>query len=126
MGRAYLVMWTMQCFKLYTHWSLQHSKASCYFQTGAELHLSVHDLCPSKPHPFAQTETDVIAHGRILHSLHEGIPSKMEALSVTTVYNMNYDHYKLTTHSGSVVNVVPAVSDRVCSSRLTKRALAQS
>ena len=81
MGRAYLVMWTMQRFKLYTHRSLQHSKASCYFQTGAELHLSVHDLCPSKPHPFAQTETDVTARVQILQSLHEGIPSDTEALT---------------------------------------------
>ena len=33
---------------VHTHWSFQHSKASHYFQTAAELHLSAHDLCPSK------------------------------------------------------------------------------
>ena len=36
------------CCQFYTHRSLQQSKASHYFQTAAELHLSVHDLCPSK------------------------------------------------------------------------------
>ena len=37
-----------QCFQFYTHRSLQHSKASHYFQIAAGLSLSVHDLCPSK------------------------------------------------------------------------------
>ena len=48
-----LVMWTILCFQFHTHQSLQHSKASHYFQTVAELCLSAHDLCPSKPCPFA-------------------------------------------------------------------------
>ena len=47
MGGVCLVTWTVLCFQFHTHPSLQHSKASCYFQTVAELHLSVHDLCPS-------------------------------------------------------------------------------
>ena len=48
MGGAYLVTWTVLCFQFHTHRSLQHSKASHYFQTAAELRLSVHDVCPSK------------------------------------------------------------------------------
>ena len=43
-------------------WSLQHSKASCYFQTVAELRLSAHNLCPSKPLPLAKIKTDANAH----------------------------------------------------------------
>ena len=54
--------WTVLCFQFHTHWSLQHSKASCYFQTVAEQRLSVHNLCPSKPRPFAQIKIDVCAH----------------------------------------------------------------
>ena len=59
MGRAYLVTWTVLCFQFHTHRSLQHSKVSHYFQTVAELCLSVHDLCPSKPCPFSQIKTDM-------------------------------------------------------------------
>ena len=70
MGRAYLVTWAVLCFQFHTHRSLRHSKASCYFQTVAELHLSVHNLCPSKPcpskpRPFAQIRTDTSAHVHI-------------------------------------------------------------
>ena len=65
MGGAYLVTWTVLCFRFHTLWSLQHSKASCYFQTFAELHLSIHDLCPSKPRPFAQIKIYASAHAKI-------------------------------------------------------------
>ena len=46
----------------FPHRSLQHSKASHLFQTVAELHLAVHDLCPSKPRPFAQIKIDMSVH----------------------------------------------------------------
>ena len=65
-GRAYLATWTVPCFQFHTHQSLQHSKASHFFQTVAELHLSVHHLSPSKPCPFAQIKTDVSVHGKIV------------------------------------------------------------
>ena len=57
--------WTVLFFQFHTHLSLQHSKTCHYFQTVAELHLSVHDLCPSKPHPIAQIETEASAHAQI-------------------------------------------------------------
>ena len=59
MGGFYLDMWTVLLFQFHIYWSLQevqHSKTSCYFQTVAELCLSVHDSCPSKPRPFALDE----------------------------------------------------------------------
>ena len=56
MGRANLVTWTVLCFQFHTYRSLQHSNASRYFQTVAELCLSGHDFCPSKPGPFAQVD----------------------------------------------------------------------
>ena len=65
MGGAYLVTWTVLCFQFHTHRTLQHSKARRYSQTVAELRLSVHDLYPSKPRPFARTEVDTSAHARI-------------------------------------------------------------
>ena len=65
MGEAYLVAWTVLYFRFHTHRSLQHPKASRYFQTAAELHLPVHDYCPSKPRPFAHIKTDASAHARI-------------------------------------------------------------
>ena len=65
MGEAYLVTWTVLCFQFHTHRSLQHSQASRYFPTAAELHLSVHNLCPSKPRPAAQIKTDASAHAQI-------------------------------------------------------------
>ena len=65
MDRAYLVMWTVLCFQFHTHWSLQHSRASHYFQTVAELCISVHNLCPSKPRPFAQIKIDMSVHVQI-------------------------------------------------------------
>ena len=65
MGGAYLVTWTMLCFQFHTHQSLQHSKASHYFQTVAELHLSIHNLCPSKSHLFVQIEIDASEHAQI-------------------------------------------------------------
>ena len=45
MGGAYLVTWTVLCFLFHTHWSLQHSKASCYFQPVAFCSR----FMPSKP-----------------------------------------------------------------------------
>ena len=51
MGWAYLVMWTVLCFQFHTYQPLQHSKANHYFQTVAELHLSLHNLCPFKALP---------------------------------------------------------------------------
>ena len=65
MGRAYIVMWTVLCFQFYTHWSLQNSRASHYFQTVAELCISVYNLCPSKPCPFAQIQIDMSVHVQI-------------------------------------------------------------
>ena len=65
MGGAYLVTWTVLCFQFHTHQSLQNSKASRYFQTVAELRLSVHDVCSSKPSSFAQIKIDLSAHARI-------------------------------------------------------------
>ena len=64
MGGAYLVTWTLLCFQFYLHQSLQHFKASRYFQTVVELLLSVHDLSPSKPRPFAQIKIDNSEHAR--------------------------------------------------------------
>ena len=52
MGGVYLVTWTVLSFQFHTHRSLQHPKASRYFQTVAELRLSVHDLWPSNPAPL--------------------------------------------------------------------------
>ena len=52
MGRAYLVTWTVLCFQFHTHWSLQHSKASCYFRTVAELHLPVQNYAPQCTTPL--------------------------------------------------------------------------
>ena len=69
MSGVYLVTWTVLYFQLYTHRSVEHSKASRYFQTVAELRFSVHDLCPSKPCPFAQIKIDASAHARILRLL---------------------------------------------------------
>ena len=65
MGRADLVTWTVLYFQFHTHQSLQHFKASHYFQTVAELCLSVHNLCPSKSCPFGQIKTDASAHAHI-------------------------------------------------------------
>ena len=53
-------------FQCRTHWSLQDSKASHYFQTVAELRLSVYNFCPSKPCTFAQIKTDTSVHVQIL------------------------------------------------------------
>ena len=55
MGGAYLVTRTVLYVLSvsHTHRSLQHSKASRYFQTVAELRPSVHHLCPTKHRPFA-------------------------------------------------------------------------
>ena len=50
MGGAYLVMWTVLCFQFHTHQPLKHSKASHYFQTVAELNLSLH--APESPAPL--------------------------------------------------------------------------
>ena len=79
MGGVCLVTWTVLCFQFHTHQSLQHSKASRYFQTVAELHLSVQDLCPSKPCPFAQIEIDMRVH---MHKCSQpvGIPLRTEGL----------------------------------------------
>ena len=58
---------TVLCFQFHTHRSLQHSKASRYFQTVAELCFS--ELCswfmPSKPCPFAHSKIDASAHTQI-------------------------------------------------------------
>ena len=64
-GVANILTWAMLCFQCHTDRLLQHSKASRYFQTVAELRFSVHDLCPSKPCPFAQIKIDASAHARI-------------------------------------------------------------
>ena len=58
-------MHAVLCFQFHTHRSLRHSKASRYFQTVAELRLSVYDLCPSKPRPFVQIEAEASAHAQI-------------------------------------------------------------
>ena len=52
MGGAYPVTWTVLCFQFHTHRSLQHSKASPYIQTVADLRLSVHDFAPQGHAPF--------------------------------------------------------------------------
>ena len=61
----YLVTWTVLYFQFHTHQTCQHSKASHYFQTVAELHLSVHKLCPPKPHSFDQIKTNTSVHVQI-------------------------------------------------------------
>ena len=53
-------------FQCRTHWSLQDSKASHYYQRVAKLCLSVYNFCPSKPCPFAQIKIDASVHVHIL------------------------------------------------------------
>ena len=76
-GRG-LISWHGQCCA-FSFTRIGHF--SHYFQTVAELRLSVQDLCPSKPHPFAQIKTDASAMHKF--SQPKGIPSGTEALRHT-------------------------------------------
>ena len=64
----------------HTHRSLLYSKVSRYFQTIAELRLSVHESCPSVSRPFSQTKIDASAHAQFFLQP-EDIPSGTEALT---------------------------------------------